>query len=271
VALFTLWPPPAVGPNVGDNNNAVTLGSRFHVLTTAYGVGLTYWRGVASPGTKTGCVFLSGSPVAGTNVTFVDTGIEKFEIALFAAPVQFNVVVQYTAAVLFPQGTASFTANYWTSGPGSGGITQGPLHAPNSASAGGQGVFANGGTLTNPTSSFNGANYWISPIVSDTLDIGDLLAVGDSAAATMDRVRDVADILGLTDPITAAFDAVRTPADLFGLEDAAARTLDAHRTVGDQLVLGDGASAVITPAGAPGRRVRVGRPRTGWRFGPPTT
>ena len=69
----------------------------------------------------------------------------------------------YVAAVL--QNTAadwySGTGAYWTSGPGSAGITNGPLSAPNNAgSANGQNQYHVGATLTFPVNS-NGSNYWV--------------------------------------------------------------------------------------------------------------
>ncbi|MBO0838672.1 MAG: DUF4082 domain-containing protein, partial [Actinobacteria bacterium] len=45
-----------------------------------------------------------------------------------------------------------FSANGW------------PLHAPDSASAGGNGVFAYGAGPTFPSSSFNGTNYWVDVV-----------------------------------------------------------------------------------------------------------
>lgn len=53
------------------------------------------------------------------------------------------------------------TAAYWTTGAGASGITNGPLSAPGaSASLIGQGVTAAGSSITLPTSSGAGQNYW---------------------------------------------------------------------------------------------------------------
>ena len=59
---------------------------------------------------------------------------------------------------------------YWTTGPGSAGITSGPLSAPNNASsAAGQDMVQSGGvTITLPNISENGKNYGVSPIVTVT-------------------------------------------------------------------------------------------------------
>ena len=59
------------------------------------------------------------------------------------------------------------TANYWTSGAGGAGITNGPLSAPNNAGGdGGQDTFNQSATLTYPLTSFNATNYWVDPEVA---------------------------------------------------------------------------------------------------------
>lgn len=88
--------------------------------------------------------------------------------ASFASPPALSSGVKYVAAVL--QNTAanwySGTSAYWTTGAGSGGITNSPLSAPNSANAAtNQDQFHVGATLTFPTSG-NGSNYWIDPEVT---------------------------------------------------------------------------------------------------------
>jgi hypothetical protein len=64
----------------------------------------------------------------------------------------------------------SSTANYWSSGAGSGGITSGPITAPNDGGAdGGQDTFITPSTvLAYPTTSFNATNYWIDVEVTAT-------------------------------------------------------------------------------------------------------
>ena len=61
------------------------------------------------------------------------------------------------------------TANYWSSGPGSGGITSGPLSAPNNAGGdGGQATFDASNLNAYPATSFNATNYWVDVEVEVT-------------------------------------------------------------------------------------------------------
>ncbi len=58
----------------------------------------------------------------------------------------------------------SATNHYWDAGPGSGGISSGPLSAPdNAAAADGQDSFFASGILTYPSNSFAATNYWVDP------------------------------------------------------------------------------------------------------------
>ena len=89
--------------------------------------------------------------------------------ALFTVPPSLASGVKYKAAVYQPNAANwySNTANYWTSGAGSAGVTNGPLSAPNSAGgAQGQDSFVVGGP-TYPNAG-SGANYWIDVVVAVT-------------------------------------------------------------------------------------------------------
>jgi hypothetical protein len=86
----------------------------------------------------------------------------------FTSPPALTSGATYVAAVHGSGGFYSSTANYWSSGAGSGGISNPPLSAPNNAGAvNGQGVF-NTGPLSFPATSFNATNYWVDPDVTAT-------------------------------------------------------------------------------------------------------
>jgi hypothetical protein len=160
------------GNNNADNADPVTLGTkvRTHASTPLWAVGIKYYRGTASAGTKTGRIFRTSDQVVISEVvTFTDVGT-GWQEARFVTPVALATNTLYTAAVLFPSGAASFTSNYFIpGGPGASGITSadGLLFAPPSGDVAGNGVFNGGGTLTCPTSSFNGGCYWVDPITTD--------------------------------------------------------------------------------------------------------
>lgn len=158
------------GNNNADNGSAVTLGTKIRTSTTVplWVMGLRYYRGTASAGTKTGRVFRTGDQaVISAVVTFTDSGTGWQESRL-ATPVALATNTLYTPAVLFPSGEPSFTGGYFApGGGGSAGVTNGPITAPNNADAPGQAVFQGGGTLVCPGSSFNSTCYWVDWIVSD--------------------------------------------------------------------------------------------------------
>lgn len=102
--------------------------------------------------------------------------------AAFSSPPSLSASTGYKACIL-KTGAGNFysaTGAYWSSGAGSGGITNGPLSAPNNGGAdGGQDTFNASASLTYPASSFNAANYWVDPEVSVTAAAaGGLLMAG---------------------------------------------------------------------------------------------
>ncbi len=79
----------------------------------------------------------------------------------------------YKVAVFYGGGSEWYqaTVNYWTSGPGTKGVTAGPLSAPSSSAATGPGQATyNAGSWAYPQtySSGNGENYWVNAEVTPT-------------------------------------------------------------------------------------------------------
>ncbi|WTW93637.1 DUF4082 domain-containing protein [Streptomycetaceae bacterium NBC_01309] len=169
MAEHSIW--GATGGNSNaDNGSAVSLGTKIRTSTTVplWVMGIRYFRGTVSAGTKTGRVFRTGDQaVISEVVTFTDSGTGWQEKRLLL-PVALATNTLYTPAVLFPSGEPSFTGGYFgPGGGGSAGVVSGPITAPNNADAPGQAVFQGGGTLVCPGSSFNSTSYWVDWIVSD--------------------------------------------------------------------------------------------------------
>jgi hypothetical protein len=85
------------------------------------------------------------------------------------SPPALTLGASYKACILMAVGANFYgsTANYWTSGAGGAGITNGPLSAPNNAGGdGGQDTFNQSAVLTYPLTSFNATNYWVDPEVA---------------------------------------------------------------------------------------------------------
>jgi hypothetical protein len=84
--------------------------------------------------------------------------------AAFTNPPVLTPGTQYVGCVFngTPANFYAATHNYFSSGPGASGITNGPLTAPNSASAAhGQNVFHYGTPLTLPTDTYNASSYYV--------------------------------------------------------------------------------------------------------------
>lgn len=170
MALWRLWPdgPGPTEPTQEDPN--VTLGTEFEITEPGASlVGLEFWRAdVATDGTITGRVWTTPGavPVAGSDVTFDLSGTGRQAVTFAAVPLPEG---RYTAGAHFPAGYSA-TPDYWNTGPGSAGITQGPLFAPSrAASQGGnhQGSFHYDAAIAYPdTGSVSGANFWVTPIIS---------------------------------------------------------------------------------------------------------
>lgn len=251
MATYRIWP-SASGPSNADNGDPVTLGTRFRLSATGWVTHLHYWRGTTDDnGTHQGVVYLvsGGTQVSGTLVTFVDSGT-GWQTAALAAPVQLAADTLYCVAVFHPNGRPAFTGAYWVSGgPGASGITNGILTAPNSADAGGQGVFNGAGSLAHPTGSFNQTNYWVDLTVTDTdptqqtASATDPIGLTDTSAAALDFARTAADTTGITDTAQTLVDFGQTPADPIGLTDTATALLEAGQSAADPVGLTDTAAA----------------------------
>jgi hypothetical protein len=89
--------------------------------------------------------------------------------AVFASPPSLTSGTAYKACVdnaTVVSNWYTHTSNYWDTGAGSGGVTSGPLTAPNNAGGdGGQDTFSTS-VPAYPNTSFNAANYWVDPEIT---------------------------------------------------------------------------------------------------------
>jgi len=266
VTSYRIWP-ATDGPGTEDNADPVTLGTRFTLSATGWATHIHYWRSSTSDtGTHNAAIFKvsDGSVVTGTTVVAPASGIGWQTVAL-PAPVQLDAATMYCVAVHHPDGHPPFTGSYWVvGGPGATGITNGILTAPNSADAGGQGVFNGGSSLAHPTGSFNQTNYWVDVTVSDTDpnapifdSAADTIGLTDAVTKAVDYVRTPADTIGITDTATAAVDYQRSTADTVGLTDAAAAAMDWNRGPADTIGITDQATAILDHASQPADAVGI--------------
>lgn len=186
-SIFGTTPGPTTS---GGDGTPVNLAHEITVTgSPRWARGLRFYRGTtAITGPVTGRLWRATDPglgelVTGSDVTFSLSGTGWHE-ALFPTPIALTAGI-YKPVVHFPDQFPR-TADYWApGGPGEAGITNGPLTAPNNASAlDGQGSFSTGPITTYPGSSGNGSGYWVDLLVTDTEPGG---GVADFTVASGDQ------------------------------------------------------------------------------------
>lgn len=176
MADFRFWP-ATNGPASAVADDPVNLGHIFQVTQTCWAKAILFYRGTtAITGTPKGRIFLvsGGTVVSGAAVDFPALSGTGWQTATLATPVQLTANTSYKVAVNFPAGyTAS--GNFWNVGAGVGGISNGPLVAPDAGGAPlGIGSIQQGSYHYSsdpdvyPDTYFQGGNYWVDVLVTDT-------------------------------------------------------------------------------------------------------
>lgn len=174
MTVRTLFGQPTSGvPSaVTNDNSSYTMGNQFKVTSAATLTGVWFFSapGAISLPSVIGLYAVTGPVQVHTETPVwsggAGTGWVRSDFATpqtLTVDAFYKIVVNDTAGSNFYSGTA----HYWDSGPGSAGITNGPLTAPNNAgSDGGQSTF-HSGSIAYPDTSFNATNYWIDPEITD--------------------------------------------------------------------------------------------------------
>lgn len=136
---------------------------------------------------------VSGASLVATQAASWDGAVGSGWVhAPFTSPPVLTPGVAYKAAIFKNDGSVNTfygsTPNYWSSGPGSGGITNGPLSAPNNAGGdGGQSTFNNSNLNAYPATSFNATNYWLDLEVTVTGGLAAAAQPGDYGRSAIRR------------------------------------------------------------------------------------
>lgn len=172
---YRLWP-ATDGPasSAGDPDN-YTLGVEFYVTSAARFIAWHWWAQTAGIDCAFALWQIDG-PTSGTNLATLsgqgaDFTAGQWNRVQAESPIELIPNQRYRATITsITDGFYSATGVYWTGGgPGTDGITNGLLVAPNTTNAtnGAQGAFVGSSVPTFPTSGFNATNYWIDLEVSD--------------------------------------------------------------------------------------------------------
>jgi len=175
-----LWPSvPATIPATNEDAS-VTLGVKFKSSVSGFIKGVRFFSpddAALTAGAYTGQLWSTGGNLLASG-TFTSVTNSGWQELVFSSPVLISANTIYVASyhtdgtkyVATPAGFASAAAN-------------GSLTAPDNASAGGNGVYAYGGTAVYPSNSV-GANYWVDVIFSPNVYIFSLTGIQDANGCT---------------------------------------------------------------------------------------
>jgi hypothetical protein len=146
----------------GDGS-AVNLGMAFTTDTTGYITGVRFYKASANTGTHVGSLWSSsGSLLA--QATFTNETASGWQQVSFATPVAVTAGTTYVVSYYDPNGHYSFSAGGLNSQ-----VNAPPLYGLASANApNGNGLYLYGSAPADPTSTYQGGNYFVDPVFSQT-------------------------------------------------------------------------------------------------------
>ncbi|WP_245410990.1 N,N-dimethylformamidase beta subunit family domain-containing protein [Microvirga flavescens] len=151
----SLFSPSATPAILSDPDvSAVELGMKFQASAAGTVIGIRFYKGTGDIGTHQGHLWAENGTLLAT-ATFANETVSGWQTALLASPVTLTPGTTYVVSY-HSNGHYAATPNYFTAA-----ITNGPLSAPSSASAGGNGVYAYGASGSFPANAYQATNYWV--------------------------------------------------------------------------------------------------------------
>ncbi|WP_229068338.1 DUF4082 domain-containing protein [Actinoplanes sp. DH11] len=138
-----------------EDGSPVELGVRFTPEVDGYVTGIRFYKGPGNTGTHTGTLWTKAGKAIATG-TFQDETTTGWQTLTFTKPVAVDADTTYVASYYAPSG--NYAADSW------GFIrdwTSGPLTAPRSAPAAGNGVFKYGAGGGFPEEAWDAGNYYV--------------------------------------------------------------------------------------------------------------
>jgi hypothetical protein len=174
---------------------------QFYSTASGSVTGIRFYKGTNDTGTHVGNLWTSDGTLMAT-ATFSNETATGWQQVNFASSVAITANTTYIASYFAPNGGYANDANYFTNA----GVDAAPLHAPNSADSGGNGVYAYSGSSTFPNQTYNDSNYWVdivfasAPAVTARTPAVGATGVSRTAAITVtfDRAMDPATINSTT-------------------------------------------------------------------------
>jgi ligand-binding SRPBCC domain-containing protein len=158
VSLFSAASTPAQ-TNINDGSQ-LQLGMKFTSSVAGQITALKFYRSPGDTGLNTVDLWTSTGTRLAT-ATFTNTSATGWQTVALPSAVSIAANTTYVASY-HTTGTYAATNSYFTTA-----VTNGPLTAPSTTTAGGNGVYSYGGTSTSgifPTSTYNAANYWVDVV-----------------------------------------------------------------------------------------------------------
>jgi len=171
LTVYSIFSQAATGSSIVSDTGAYTMGMEFALSAPEPLTGIWFYS-AAGAGSLPGacCIFTvaTTTPVAGTtnnSPSWSGAAGSGWVKCSYDGTITLASGTNYRVAVFDAGGSNwySATAHYWDSGPGSGGITNGPLTAFQASltDVGQDGFFSGGSGLTYPNSAFQNTNYWM--------------------------------------------------------------------------------------------------------------
>jgi hypothetical protein len=219
----SLWGPEVVPANLSANDTgAVELGVRFRAATSGTISAIRFYKSADNGGAHVGNLWTNTGGLLAT-VNFEGETASGWQQAQLATPIAVEANTLYVVSYHTQVGHYSFDGAYFAADR-----ENGPLVAPASATAGGNGVFTYGAASVFPSNSFNATNYWVDVVFEDGApDPNPPSVVSTTPAAGAARVSVTDDVLAV---FSKAMDATSIDAATFVLRDAGGNVLPATVT-----------------------------------------
>jgi hypothetical protein len=156
----SLWSPSTTPATASHPDpNAVELGVKFQSSVAGSITAIRFYKGTGNTGGHVGHLWTTGGALLGT-ATFSGETAAGWQQASFPSPIPIQANTTYIASYHAPAGQYAVNGSYFAST----GVASGPLSAPASAAAGGNGVYRYGPAGGFPSDTFNATNYWVDVV-----------------------------------------------------------------------------------------------------------
>jgi hypothetical protein len=155
-ATSSLFSTSSVPGTVSVNDTAaVELGMKFQVSSAGQAKGVRFYKGPKNTGTHTGHLWSSTGTLL-ASVTFAGETASGWQQALFPNGVALTAGTIYVISYHTSVGFYSANSNFFAAA-----VTNGPITAPSSVTAGGNGVYIYGSAVAFPKNTYQASNYWV--------------------------------------------------------------------------------------------------------------